>query len=97
MKNQFGARYVRLYGTCDNVGYNDDLVNAAADAKIGVYGLVWFGFDGGDEWVGRMARLVNTIKTNPRVRRFPFDVGKEGLISQTRPGSLRDPQHRRWK
>ncbi|KAI5479288.1 glycoside hydrolase family 17 protein [Pseudohyphozyma bogoriensis] len=66
MKKDFKARYVRLYGTCDNAGYNDDLVNAAAAAKIGVYGLVWFGFDGDDKWKTRMANLITTIKTNPR-------------------------------
>ncbi|KAK4698973.1 hypothetical protein P7C70_g7296, partial [Phenoliferia sp. Uapishka_3] len=67
MKKTFNARYVRLYGTCDSdSNYNDNLVNAAANAKIGIYALIWFGFDGDDLWKGRMARLVKTIKTNPK-------------------------------
>jgi hypothetical protein len=67
MKSEFSARYVRLYGVCDEPWFNDALVDAAAGAGVGLYGLVWFGFDGGDEWKGRMDRLVTTIKTNPKV------------------------------
>ncbi|KAM0746989.1 hypothetical protein T439DRAFT_293419 [Meredithblackwellia eburnea MCA 4105] len=64
MKSQFNARYVRLYGACDSAGYNDNLVEAASQARIGIYGLVWFGFDGDDMWKTRMAGLVSTIKNN---------------------------------
>ena len=44
----------------------NNVVEAAATAGIGVYALVWFGFDGGDEWKTREADLVKVLKTNPK-------------------------------
>ena len=41
MRNSYGARYVRIYATCDRGGFNDDLVEAAYEAGLGVYALVW--------------------------------------------------------
>lgn len=43
MKSDFNSRYVRLYGYCDEWWMNDALVEAAAGAGIGIYGLIWFG------------------------------------------------------
>jgi hypothetical protein len=58
-----------------------DLVSAAAAQGLGLYSLVWFGapritvpcdathpslgFDGTDEYKGRLADLVSVIQTNP--------------------------------
>lgn len=41
MKSQYGARYVRMYASCDRSGFFDDVVEAAYDAGLGVYALVW--------------------------------------------------------
>ena len=67
MKKNYSARYVRLYGTCDDPAYMPRLVSAAAKSGLGVYALVWFGFDGDDKWKARMASLVKTIQTNHQV------------------------------
>jgi exo-beta-1,3-glucanase (GH17 family) len=66
MKSDYGARYVRLYGNCDESWFNDAWVAAAADAGLGVYALVWFGWDNPNDWKWRMDALVKTITTNPR-------------------------------
>lgn len=66
MKKDYGARYVRLYGNCDASWHNDAWVNAAADAGLGVYALVWFGWDNPNDWKWRMDALVKTILTNPK-------------------------------
>ena len=58
-------------GVCDDPGYLPRLVEAAAEAKLGIYALVWFGFDGDSKWKDRMARLVKLIQTNPKVRPPP--------------------------
>ncbi|SCV73387.1 BQ2448_7313 [Microbotryum intermedium] len=66
MRKQFGARYVRLYGACDATWFNDALVDAAAAANLGLYGLIWFGFDGGEIWKTRYDAFVKTMRTNPK-------------------------------
>jgi len=65
MRNQFGARYVRIYSTCDNDGFTDDLVNAAYQAGVGLFALMWFGFTGDNSYQGRLAAWLNTIQNNP--------------------------------
>lgn len=45
----------------DNI-YND-IVDAAAEASIGVYALIWFGFNGDDSYVKKMNDLIRIIKT----------------------------------
>lgn len=45
MKNK-KARYVRLYAGCDKPGFNNDVIEAAAQTGVGIYALIWFGFDG---------------------------------------------------
>ncbi|KAK4046943.1 hypothetical protein OIV83_005734 [Microbotryomycetes sp. JL201] len=66
MKTEFGARYVRLYGNCDASWHNDAVIEAAAGAGIGVYALIWFGWDDPNAWKWRRDALINTIKTNPK-------------------------------
>lgn len=44
MRNEFRARYVRLYSTCDAPGFMDNVMSAAYQAEIGVYSLSWSGY-----------------------------------------------------
>lgn len=65
MRTQYRARYVRVYGACENNNaFYDRIVAAAYDAGIGVYALVWFGFDGSNKWQGRLDGLVKTATHN---------------------------------
>lgn len=80
MRKDFDARYVRLYGACDNAGFTDDLIDAAWDASLGIYPLVWFGFDGGDQWKTRRDNIVKAVKTNPKA---PFVV--RGVVVGSEP------------
>ena len=41
MRNTFHSRYVRIYGTCDNDGFFDDIITAAWDNTLGVHALIW--------------------------------------------------------
>jgi hypothetical protein len=45
MRSSKHARYVRLYGGCDNQGFDNDVIEAAAQSGVGIYALIWFGFD----------------------------------------------------
>ncbi|KAK7037760.1 hypothetical protein VNI00_010721 [Paramarasmius palmivorus] len=68
IRNTFNGRYVRLYGACDRDGFYDDIVTAAWEAGIGVHALIWFGFDGTDEWIGRRDALIETLHNNPKAK-----------------------------
>ncbi|KIM30062.1 glycoside hydrolase family 17 protein [Serendipita vermifera MAFF 305830] len=82
MRNNYNARYVRMYSWCDDDGtYINNFIQAAYSAGLGVYATIWFGFDGDDKWIGRRDLLVRIIKTNPLA---PYvirtvDVGSEPL------------------
>lgn len=41
IRTKYKGRYIRLYGTCDNKGYYNDIVTAAWDAGLGVHALIW--------------------------------------------------------
>ncbi|KAK0550223.1 hypothetical protein OC845_002753 [Tilletia horrida] len=66
MRSEFNSRYVRLYSSCDRASMNDDLIAAAWESGLGLHMLIWFGFDGGDQWRTRKRDLLRTIKSNPR-------------------------------
>ncbi|KAL4070089.1 glycoside hydrolase family 17 protein [Scleroderma yunnanense] len=66
IRNNFNSRYVRLYGACDRYGFYDDIIEAAWENTLGVHALIWFGFDGGDEWMSRRDSLFETLHTNPK-------------------------------
>ncbi|KAF9222678.1 hypothetical protein BS17DRAFT_796486 [Gyrodon lividus] len=68
IRNNFNGRYVRLYGACDNPGYYDDIVDAAWENGLGVHALIWFGFNGGDEWETRRDSLISTLTTNTKAK-----------------------------
>ncbi|KAI9509735.1 glycoside hydrolase superfamily [Russula earlei] len=68
IRNTFHSRYVRLYGACDRHGFYDDIITAAWDNSLGVHALVWFGFDGNDEWISRRDSLFRTLHSNPRAK-----------------------------
>ncbi|KAF8900539.1 glycoside hydrolase superfamily [Mucidula mucida] len=68
IRETFKGRYVRMYGFCDRAGFYDDIVTAAWDARLGVHALIWFGFDGGNEWQTRKNHLVSSLYSNPRAK-----------------------------
>lgn len=87
MRRSKKARYVRLYSNCDKEGFNNDVIEAAAAAGVGIYALIWFGFDNDDKWKGRKARLLQAIKGNPKA---PYVIravtcGSEPLFDQVLP------------
>lgn len=66
MHNTYHARYIRVYAACDGRStFYDDLIEAAYEANMGVFALVWFGFNNDGSYKGRWSNLLNTIKTNP--------------------------------
>jgi exo-beta-1,3-glucanase (GH17 family) len=87
IKNNFNGRYVRLYGACDNGGFYDDVVDAAWNNSLGVHALIWFGFDGGDEWETRRDSLTNSLTTNPKAKFVTRGVqfGSEPLYDNVLP------------
>ena len=70
MRTKYKARYVRMYGICENnsKGTYANIVEAAAAQGLGVYALVWFGFDGDDKWKSRLSDITSLIQSNPKVR-----------------------------
>ncbi|KAF8629950.1 hypothetical protein AX17_005516 [Amanita inopinata Kibby_2008] len=68
IRSRFRGRYVRLYGFCDRQGFYNDVVEAAWSAGVGVHALIWFGFDGGDEWRRRRDALFHVLHSNPKAK-----------------------------
>ncbi|KAF7312016.1 B-(1-6) glucan synthase [Mycena indigotica] len=68
IRNTFKGRYIRMYGFCDNDGFYNNVVQAAWEAGIGVHALIWFGFDGTDEWIGRRDALFGILHSNPKAK-----------------------------
>ncbi|KDN51369.1 glycoside hydrolase family 17 protein [Tilletiaria anomala UBC 951] len=86
-KHSFNARYIRIYGACDDDGYWDQIVNVAYEVGIGLHALVWFGFNGDSSYIGRRDQLLQTLTTNPKA---PFVVrlvqfGSEPLFDYVLP------------
>ncbi|KAG6850115.1 hypothetical protein H0H93_001036 [Arthromyces matolae] len=84
IRERFDGRYVRLYGFCDRIGFYDDVVDAAWRAGIGVQALIWFGFDGGNEWIGRRDTLFAALHANPKAKFVTrvLQFGSEPLFDQ---------------
>ncbi|KAI0278503.1 glycoside hydrolase superfamily [Russula aff. rugulosa BPL654] len=84
MRNTFHSRYVRLYGACDREGFYDDVIEAAWCTSLGVHALIWFGFDGTDQWVSRRDNLFGTLHSNPKAKFVTRVVqfGSEPLFDQ---------------
>ncbi|KAJ7284400.1 B-(1-6) glucan synthase [Mycena rebaudengoi] len=68
IRQQFKGRYIRMYGFCDRAGFYNDIIDAAWGAGIGVHALIWFGFDGTDEWIGRRNSLFSILHSNPKAK-----------------------------
>ncbi|KAH7101498.1 glycoside hydrolase [Auriculariales sp. MPI-PUGE-AT-0066] len=82
MRQQYKARYVRIYGACtSNHAFYDQIVAAAYEAGVGVYGLIWFGFNGPSDknWEGQLNGLIKTIKTN---RYAPYVIRSVAIGSE---------------
>ncbi|MBW0535485.1 hypothetical protein O181_075200, partial [Austropuccinia psidii MF-1] len=87
MRNVKKARYVRIYSACDATPFNRDLIEAAAQTGVGVYALIWFGFDGDGKWKARKQALLREIKVNqkaPYVIRA-VTLGSEPLYDNVLP------------
>lgn len=89
IKNTFGSRYVRLYGACDRDGFYDDIVSAAWATGLGVHALIWFGFDGGNQWMTRRDSLISSLTSNPKAKFVTRGVqfGSEPLFDNVLPHS----------
>ncbi|KAJ7220285.1 B-(1-6) glucan synthase [Mycena pura] len=68
IRKTFKGRYIRMYGFCDTEGFYNNVVEAAWDAGIGVHALIWFGFDGTDQWIGRRDALFGILHSNPKAK-----------------------------
>ncbi|KAK2462950.1 hypothetical protein APHAL10511_005002 [Amanita phalloides] len=68
IRDRFQGRYVRLYGACDRHGFYNDVVEAAWYAGIGVHALIWFGYDGGHEWMSRRNELLGILHSNSKAK-----------------------------
>ncbi|KIM30043.1 glycoside hydrolase family 17 protein [Serendipita vermifera MAFF 305830] len=82
MRNDYKARYVRLYGWCDDQGtYLNNVIQAAYSAGLGVYFTIWFGFDGGNAWIRRRDLIIGIVRKNPFAPYVvrSIDVGSEPL------------------
>ncbi|PVF92845.1 hypothetical protein CPB86DRAFT_790743 [Serendipita vermifera] len=94
MRTEFKARYVRMYGWCDQWDYFDRFVAAAYAAGLGVHATIWFGFDGGNQWQGRRDKILNFVRNTDwasyAIR--TVDVGSEPLFDWvlTPPQKLAD-------
>ncbi|KAJ7162901.1 glycoside hydrolase superfamily [Mycena filopes] len=91
IRNKFNGRYIRMYGACDKEGFYNDIVDAAWHAGVGVHALIWFGFDGTDEWMGRRDKLFGTLHSNPRAKFVTrvLQFGSEPLFdSVLKPSAL---------
>jgi len=44
------------------------VIDAAWEAGVGVYALVWFGFDNDDKWMTRRDTLFETLHSNPKAQ-----------------------------
>lgn len=89
MRSEFQARYVRLYGGCYHSNFWNNLVDSAWDANLGVFALVWFGYDGGNAWRGSKDALIRTMATNPRAKFVlrSVDLGSEPLFDGVMPAT----------
>ena len=70
-RNTFGSRYIRMYGTCDNAGFYDQVIDIAWQVGLGLHALIWFGFDGDNSYIPRRDTMITALTTNPRA---PFVV-----------------------
>ncbi|KAJ6483807.1 B-(1-6) glucan synthase [Mycena vitilis] len=68
IRKTFNSRYIRMYGACDRTGFYNDIVDAAWGAGIGVHALIWFGFDGTDQWESRRSTLFGILHSNPKAK-----------------------------
>ncbi|KAJ7666285.1 glycoside hydrolase superfamily [Mycena rosella] len=68
IRQTFKGRYIRMYGFCDTPGFYNNVIDAAWGAGIGVHALIWFGFDGTDQWMGRRNALFGILHSNPKAK-----------------------------
>ncbi|KAF7330188.1 B-(1-6) glucan synthase [Mycena venus] len=104
IRNTFNSRYIRMYGACDRAASDiplwlfallsqylcsNDIVDAAWGAGIGVHALIWFGFDGTNQWMGRRDSLFGILHSNPkakfvtRVLQFGSEPLFDGVLDPT--------------
>ncbi|UZJ57326.1 hypothetical protein CBS101457_006646 [Exobasidium rhododendri] len=67
-KSTFNARYIQIYGVCDDVAYYDNVVEAAWNVGVGVQALLLLGSDGSSKDEQRKSSLLQTMNANPKAR-----------------------------
>ncbi|KAJ6457111.1 glycoside hydrolase superfamily [Mycena vitilis] len=89
IRNTFKGRYVRMYGFCSKNGACPDVALILIRNAVGLNALIWFGFDGGDEWKGRRDALLGILHSNPKAKYVTraLQFGSEPLLD-----SVLDPQ-----
>lgn len=67
--------------------HSDDVVDAAWNNNLGVHALIWFGFDGTDEWIGRRDTLYAALHANPKAKFVTrvLQFGSEPLFDNVLP------------
>jgi len=65
MVTTYKARIVITFGQCDTPNYFSDLIQIAGNAGIQIIPLVWFGYDGGDQWKTRADVITKAVINNP--------------------------------
>jgi len=65
MVTTYKARLVITFGQCDNANYFSDLISIAASVGIKIIPLVWFGYDGGNQWKTRASVITKAVIANP--------------------------------
>jgi len=66
MVTTYKARIVITFGGCDANGYFTDLINMAQSVNLKIIPLVWFGYDGGDQWKERANVIIKAVIANPK-------------------------------
>jgi len=65
MVTTYKARLVITFGACDNANYFSDLINIASSVGLKIIPLVWFGYDGGNQWKTRASVIQKAVIANP--------------------------------
>jgi len=65
MVSTYKARIVITFGGCDQSNYFTNLISTAGSIGIKIIPLVWFGYDGGDQWKARADVITKAVIANP--------------------------------
>ena len=76
-----------IYPRAHHHSTSDNVVSAAWSAGLGVHALIWFGFDGGNQWESRRDALFASLHSNPKAKYVTRVVqfGSEPLYDNVLP------------